>query len=144
MKNFLIQWIRTPYVIRLKNFVINFMLQRRNTYLFYSVIEEKLLFYFESRMKLSNEKNIKNILDYHNLWLRKIIENIINSLVTYHNAKKDLLFFLSLSPLSPQLLLLTSSFDIQSCVKDFAVFDTRSLSDLIFFSVLRSGREKMI
>lgn len=77
------------------------MLQRRNTYLFYSVIEEKLLFYFESRMKLSNEKNIKNILDYHNLWLRKIIENIINSLVTYHTAKKDLLFFLSLSLLSP-------------------------------------------
>lgn len=75
------------------------MLQRRNTYLFYSVIEEKLLFYFESRMKLSNEKNIKNILDYHNLWLRKIIENIINSLVTYHTAKKDLLFFLSLSSL---------------------------------------------
>lgn len=58
--------------------------------------------------------------------------------------KKIFYFSLSLSPFSPRLLLLTSSFDIQSCVKDFAVFDTRSLSDLIFSSVQRSGREKMI
>lgn len=38
-------------------------------------------------MKLSNEKNIKNILDYHTLEKKKI-EKIRN-----HNAKKDLLFF---------------------------------------------------
>lgn len=40
------------------------------------LFEEKLLLTFESRMKLSNEKNIKNILDYHTLEVEKKIEKI--------------------------------------------------------------------
>lgn len=94
MKNFLIQRTHAPYKIRLKNFVINFMLQRRNTYLFYS----RKNFYWLS----SHEWNYqtKKILKISSITILLKLKKKLKKYARNHNAKKDLLFF-SLSLLSP-------------------------------------------
>lgn len=66
----------------------NFLIQRTHAYIQNQVEKFRYKFHasttkhvfilltFESRMKLSNEKNIKNILDYHTLEVEKKIEKI--------------------------------------------------------------------